>query len=117
MTAATLEAERVRMPEHIDDLDDVKAWIAHHDGRIDALWDSQKGWNATVERRLDSMMPRDSCGMTMKGYDDALSRLTLSIAQVDRRVTAIERRVMWLSGFAAGFGALAGEFLPRLFGG
>ena len=117
MTAATLEAERVRMPEHIDDLDDVKAWIAHHDGRIGALWDAQHEWNRKVERRLDGTMTRDSYSLSMKSHDDSLMRLTSSVAQTDRRITALERRVMWLTGFAAGAGAIVGEFLPRLFGG
>jgi len=44
----------------INDLDDAKAWIAEHDGRINALWDHQGETN----RRLETAITSDSERLT-----------------------------------------------------
>ena len=31
-------------------LEEVKLWIAEHDGRIDAWWEAQHEWNARMEK-------------------------------------------------------------------
>ena len=84
-----LEDEMPR-PTRISDLDDVKAWIAEHDGRIDAYWSQQFRLNIKCEEKH---------------------------ALLDRRVGSLEKRV-WLMAFAgAGLGAGAAQIAPQFFGG
>jgi len=77
--------------EHIKDLDKEveagKLWIAAHDAKINALWDSQKEWN----RRHES-----------------------SMVEVFRRLTAVEKRVVFIAGGMSLAGAIAGTFLSHL---
>lgn len=75
-------------PDRIDDLDDVKTWIADHDGRIDAYWRAQHLWNDKQE--------------------------ILSL-RLNDRMTALERKVMMFCGAASLAGALAGTLIPLLF--
>ncbi len=74
-------------PTKIETLEDVKIWIADHDGRIDQLWSDQHRWNEKAEHK---------------------------IGQLDNRVNSLERRVMWFSGAAAAIGAFAGVFLQNI---
>ena len=69
----------------ITSLDDVKTWIAEHDGRIDAYWDAQFRLNSKMEDKL---------------------------AEVNVRLNAVEKRIAWIAGGAAAVGALAGSMLP-----
>ena len=64
-------------------MDDVKTWIAEHDGRINAFWDEQHRWNTTTDSRLDNF---------------------------SKRLSVLERRVMWIVGAGAVAGSLAGQF-------
>ena len=68
----------------IETMDDVKQWIARHDGRDDVQWTAQTSFNS----------------------DCAHDRRTLH-----SRVSALERRVMWIAGAASASGALIGSFL------
>ena len=71
-------------PERIHSLEDVKMWIAEHDGRIDAWWDAQ--------HRLNS----DNAG---------------KFTNLERRITAVEKKVFLISGAASGAGALIGTLV------
>lgn len=75
--------------ERPETLDDVRLWIAEHDGRINAWWRTQKDWNARTDDRL---------------------------ADCARRITVVERRIIYFAGFSAGIGALLGGVLPHFFG-
>ncbi len=71
-------------PERIDTIEDVKTWIADHDGRIDAYWDAQHALN---ERTTDTL--------------EALTH----------RLGALEKKVVMFAGIAAGAGGLLGTFI------
>lgn len=68
----------------IEDLDDVKAWIAGHDGRINAWWEAQHNLNAVEMASLKSL---------------------------ERRMSTLEKRVIWVTAFGAGVGAVIGTLL------
>ena len=78
----------------IENLEDVKLWISAHDGRIDAWWSTQHKWNDKIEAAISGLVSR---------------------------MTALEKRVMLISGASAAFGsilgAIAGVFLKSLFSG
>lgn len=76
-------------PTRLESLDDVRLWIADHDGRIDQLWSSQLKWNDKID---------------------------LSFLDVNRRLTSLEKRVIYMAGAAAGVGSVAGAVLPYLVG-
>ncbi len=63
-------------------MSDVKAWIADHDGRNDAYWEAQHSLNGKTEESLDM---------------NAL------------RLAALEKRIVWITGFAAAVGAGIGS--------
>ena len=72
----------------LETLDDVKQWIAEHDGRIDAYWEAQHCYKKRIE-----------------------AEARVHYVQVENRLSAVERRVIYLSGLAAGVGALIGTFV------
>ena len=73
-------------PERIETLEDVKIWIADHNGRIDAFWAHQHAWNEGVKKQLVSG---------------------------ERRLTALEKKVMYFSGAAAALGSVVGALLAK----
>ena len=73
--------------DQVDNLSDVKLWIAEHDGRINAWWVTQHRWNDKQEERI--------------------KELTAALTQL--RV-----RVMWLVGAAAIGGAVVGALATKL---
>jgi hypothetical protein len=75
------------MPRHrdINSLEDVKVWIAEHDGRIDAWWDAQHQWNTSHHE---------------------------SHGAIHSRLASIERRIIYVSGIFAGAGGLLGSLVP-----
>lgn len=62
-------------------------WEAEHDGRINAWWEAQHDWNGKIEKWQHT---------------------------IGARMSAIERKIMWVSGFAAAIGAVAGNVLSNL---
>ena len=99
MQTVLVEASLMTRPDRIDDLDDVKTWIADHDGRIDAFWDAQHSWNDKQEVL----------------YRDSQLRTEGRLEEVQRRMSAIERKVMLLAGAGSVAGALVGSLVPLLF--
>jgi len=73
--------------ERPQDLDEVKLWIAEHDGRINAYWETQHTWNERVDSR----------------HQDLYSR-----------ISALEKKVMWVAGAAAVLGSLLGTLIPKI---
>lgn len=71
----------------LEDLEDVKQWIAAHDGKITAYWEQQHSWNKTADHN----------------FRDIYSRLT-----------SIEKKIMWVAGMGATLGAFLGVLLPKL---
>ena len=65
-------------------LEDVIRWAIEHGTREEVLWENQGDWN---------------------------ERTTTKLASVDRRLTALEKRVIWFTGAAAGVGAMIGTLL------
>lgn len=66
---------------------DIQLWIAEHDGRINAWWEQQHRHNASVDRwRRESF----------------------------ERMGKVEKRMGWVSGFAAAVGASVGALLSAL---
>ena len=76
------------------DLDDVKLWIADHDARIDAWWQEQKTWNVKFEKEVRA---------TQHGFDIRLS--------------AVEKRMIYVAGFGAGVGSILFNVARDLFRG
>ncbi len=72
----------------LESLEDVKLWIAEHAGQSKALWRAQHELN------------------------DKMDTWTM---RIELRITALERRVMWITGMAAAVGAVLGSFGKALF--
>lgn len=85
----------------IESLDDVRAWIAEHDGRINAWWESQHQWNAREESRR----------LAREG------ELSDRIDRISDRVHSLERRVVYVAGVMSALGALGGNLILSTFGG
>jgi len=68
----------------VSSLEDIKVWIAEHDGRTNAYWEAQHKWDSEMA----------SC---MKELKD--------------RLTAVEKKVFFISGMASAIGAIAGTLL------
>lgn len=62
-------------------------WEAEHDGRTNAWWDAQHTWNEKADHMHST---------------------------INARLSAIERKIMWVTGFAAALGAVAGNILSNL---
>lgn len=71
----------------IEDLDDVKTWIAEHDGRNTAYWKAQHELNDKADDKLNVF---------------------------DKRLMAVEKRVMWIAGVFAAVGAVAGTIFSQI---
>jgi len=76
-----------RLRQRIEDLDDVREWIAEHDGRIDAYWKAQFKLNDRNEEKMGA---------------------------ISHRLTIVERKVWQAAGFAAAAGSIVGAFLSGL---
>lgn len=63
------------------------SWAAEHDGRIGAWWEAQHAWNGKAEKMH---------------------------ATFTLRLSALERKIMWIAGFSAAIGAVAGNLLSNL---
>jgi len=63
-------------------------WAAEHDGRINVLWSDQFNINKAHDRET---------------------------REIHKRLTAIEKRLVWLVGVAAGTGALAPDVIERIY--
>lgn len=77
-------------PERVDSLEDVKVWIADHDGTTMAWWQAQREWNQRVDRK---------------------------IADLNVRLTAAERRLIYVAGAASALGGSVGAAILRVLGG
>jgi len=71
----------------IESLDDAIRWIYEHDGRIDTLWEAQLKVNEQNTKRLDA---------------------------ITKRLTACEKRIVWLCAGAAGSGAALPQIVQWL---
>ena len=75
------------MPDNrIENIDDLKTWVAAHDGRIDAWWDTQHKWNVKVEREL---------------------------LEMDKRLTTLEKRIILVAAVMSGIGTTIGQLIVR----
>jgi len=74
-------------PERIESLDDVKAWINHRDGRDDAWWAAQHGWNGKVEKDMRTL---------------------------ERRVSVVERKMAAVAAIASTVGGFLGAIIARM---
>lgn len=71
-------------PDKIETLENVQHWIYDHDARIDAWWEEQHRRNRSVDDRLDG---------------------------ITKRLSALERRIMWFCGAASAIGGIVGALL------
>ena len=69
------------MSNRLDSLDDVKLWIARHDGRIDAWWEAQHQWNKDKTKLINDL---------------------------NIRIGQLERRIIWVAGLMSGIGTMIG---------
>ncbi len=68
----------------IDTIEGAKLWMIEHDARIDSYWESQFKANAEVLKR---------------------------ICALGERTSAIEKRLVWIAGFASALGGMGGSLL------
>ena len=71
----------------ISPLADVMLWIAAHDGRVEEQWKRQEQVDERTARKIEDFA---------------------------HRLNGLERKIMWITGVASGFGALLGAILPGL---
>jgi hypothetical protein len=71
----------------MEDIEDVKQWIAEHDGKITAFWNQQHDWNKVVD---------------------------VSFRDIYGRINSLEKKIMWFAGAGAAIGAIVGALLPKL---
>ena len=76
-------------PGRLENLDDVKMWIADHDGRIDQLWANQLELNRRQETQINVLA---------------------------QRLTLLEKRIVFVSGGAAAMGSLGGVLIMQIIG-
>lgn len=76
-------------PDHPQTTEELALWAAEHDGRINALWEAQHTLNMLSEKRFHAFATR---------------------------LGALERKVMWFSGFSAAVGGLIGALASRAIG-
>jgi hypothetical protein len=81
--------------DRIEDLDDVKSWIAEHDGRINAWWEAQREWNTQ--------------------NDASHVRIGSRLDDLRQRIESLERRVVYAAGFATAIGVTIGTLIGKLF--
>ena len=67
------------------DLEEIKLWVAAHDARIDAWWVEQKQWNRDFEKEVRG---------AQRGFEIRLS--------------AVEKRMVYVAGIASGIGSIVG---------
>jgi len=89
MQALRTGGYEVTRANEIETLEDVKLWIADNDARNGERWKQQGGTNKRVDIRL---------------------------ADGERRLTSIEKRVMWFAGAMALAGAIGGTVVASLIG-
>ena len=70
-------------PDKIDDLDDVRQWIYDQDARSEERWEY------------------------LEKHKDALEQ---KLAAINLRLSALERRVIWISAVCSAGGAASGSF-------
>jgi hypothetical protein len=73
----------------IETIEDVRTWIAEHDGRNNAYWRQQHEWNGIADKKF---------------------------SETDKRITAVEKRVIFWAGAAATLGALIGSGIGSIGG-
>ena len=78
-------------PARIENLEDVQRWIAEHDGRINAWWFAQREWNDRHDTKCQDT--RDKIGA------------------LNVRLTAIEKRIIYVAGVMSALGAAFGQFV------
>ena len=69
--------------DKIDDLEDVRQWIYGYDARSEEWWDYQDKHNESLDQKLSS---------------------------INMRLSALERRVIWISAVFSAGGAASGSF-------
>ncbi len=72
----------------IKTVDDIRLWILEHDTRIDAFWKAQHDLN---------------------------NKRDLYEQRILQRLGALEKKVIWMAGAAAGAGSLLGVLVRALF--
>ncbi len=73
-------------PKRIETLNDMKVWIADHDGRIDAYWEAQHIWNKKIE---------------------------IEFKDFGLRISSCEKKIMYFAGAAAALGSVVGAFVAN----
>lgn len=71
-------------PDRIESIEDIILWITDHDARIDVFWKNQHNWNKGVDLRFEGS---------------------------EKRVTILEKKVIFVAGIAAAIGSGLGAFL------
>ncbi len=84
MTLPLYHEKEVDVPEPVDTPEKVAVWIASNDAQTKAWWEGQRQYNAET---------------------------AVELATQDKRITALERRLIWAAGAAAGVGGLLGPLL------
>lgn len=72
----------------------LKLWEVEHDARINAKWERQEEENDEVVDKMAVIHDR--------------------ISATNKRVSSIEKKIIWFCGIAAGVGAVIGTSLPQL---
>ena len=75
------------MSEGFDTPEKIAIWCAAHEARCTAYWNEQQRHNDRLETRMQDQ---------------------------DRRLTAVEKRVIWFTGAAAGIGSIIGAIIANL---
>lgn len=76
--------------ERVKTLEDVKVWVADHDATSAAWWQSQREWNERVDKK---------------------------IADLNVRLTAAERRLIYVAGAASAVGGSLGAGVLQVLAG
>lgn len=84
-----------KQPARIDSLADAAAWIHEHDGRIEAWWVEQHRHNVDERTRTD----------------DKFGRFRDEVRTMKLRITACERKLIYIAGVASWGGAVVGAIV------
>lgn len=71
-------------PENVEKIEDVRVWIADHDGRASVETEANHNWKLQMHNRVDS---------------------------ISKRLRSVETRMIFFAGAAASVGSFSGYFI------
>lgn len=99
-------------PPSVDTVEQRRAWILDHHGRIETLWNQQHAWNLATERKIDAS--GETAAGCKRALMDEVKEMKKKTELLDGRVTRLEVRLAIIFAAAVVLGQVAGHMLAKL---